>query len=412
MGDQRQDHVYFFYYYPVGTDAGRPRWPWLTLLLLAGLATVFAASGPLYHWNSVDWGRWVYRPALLDPITPLTAIFLHGSWAHLLGNLLYLWVFAPPLEKAVGRGGLLLVFVGTGYLGNLAQGAMAFHWMPHTVLNGVVGASGAVSGLLGFTLVRFYWARVRIAWWAFLPLQGINRTGVARLPVVAALALWVLLQVVLALTSQGGTAYGAHLGGLATGLLLALALGQGRIAGRERLLASARRARDGGNLHAAVGRYERYVGIAPWDEGARVEYARALRLVRSSGRSMALYRELVQERLRAGRVGEACELWAEGRRGDASLVLAPGPQRRLAAALEKAAEWRGAATAWLDFARFHGGDEAAAEHAMVRSATLLRRRVGDHAQARELLEEALGRYPDGQWAGHARRELGGGGRAA
>ena len=387
-------HVYFFYYYPIGVDVASERRPWASWGLALTLTVVFVLSLPLASTNDVEWFRGVYRPAVINYWSPLTAVFLHGSWMHLAGNLLYLMVFAPALEGALGRVGLLLVFAGTGYLGNLTQGAWVLHTAPENALAGVVGASGAISGLLGLFLLRFPTARLRLAYWAFLPLQGINRTGVRELPAVVGLLLWVSMQVIFSLVqgNGGGTAYGAHLGGLAAGLLLAVSLGLPRRAATEVHLLRARRHLREGRPLAAIGHLERYLQRAPHDVEAWLELARALRVGGDRAHATRVYRRVVEPMTRTS-TERATEVYLEARRADPTFHLPSEQQRKIAHWLEKTGRWKEAVTAHLDQARFHR-DDPASVHSLARAATLLTTRLRDGRGAREVLEDARRRFPE------------------
>jgi membrane associated rhomboid family serine protease len=397
--------VYFFYYYPVGVDVGRPRVPVATLTLLAGLTAVYAVSTYLRVEVPVDWWAYAYRPAQLSWVTPLTACFLHGSWMHLLGNLLYLWVFAPALEKGLGRWGMLLVFVATGYLSNLAQGAVTMEWTPQRQWEGVVGASGAISGMLGWFLLRYPYARIKLAYWAFLPLQGINRTGTTYLHVSVGILLWLMLQVVFAWVAggAGSTAYGAHIGGLLAGLVLGLSVGQvgkGRI---EHLLVKADRCRRAGNVLGALGWLERYLRRRPDDEAARLAYARQLSVARRSGSAHRVYREVLQRRLAEGDLGSAAEIYLEARRGSSVFVAAPDDQKKIAFWLEKSTRFAEAVTAYLDLARFYPEHEHR-EHALARASSLLVTRLKDRREGLAILDEALEGCSDDTWRPLLERE--------
>jgi membrane associated rhomboid family serine protease len=387
--------MYFFYYYPIGVDVPRPRVPWATALITVVLCAVFAMSLPLARWFDFPFYQYAYRPASTDLLRPITAIFLHAGWAHLIGNLVYFLVFAPALEKAIGRGGLLLIFLGTGTIGNLAQGALVLHTAPHLGWMGVVGASGAISGLLGFFLLRFPYAGIRLAYWAFLPLQGVNRTGVVRLPAFVGVLLWVVLQVVLFSVqgTGGGTAYGAHLGGLAMGVILALSLRMPAKARWERLRYAADRHREKGNFHAAVGSLEKYTRGCPHDRLALVDFARALEMEGDSGRALKIYRDESVRRVHAHEIEDACDLYLEGRRANQVFHLPASEQRQIAFWLEKSGRAVDAATAYLDYARFHRRADGV-EHAMARAATLLATRREERGRALEVLRDTLRAYPD------------------
>ena len=401
----RDEGVYFFYYYPIGVDVPRPRVAWATLALLSGIVAVHLCVGPLARYVDFDWYLYVYRPAEMSWLTPLTAVFLHGGWIHLAGNALYLWVFGPPLERALGRIGFLLLFVGTGYLGNLTHGALVTNLEPAAVWGGVVGASGAISGLLGLFLLRYPYGRVRIAWWTFLPLQGVNRAGVAETPAVAALLLWVLMQVAMMLVkgAAGGTAYGAHLGGLATGLVLALALAMPWRAANERWLMAGRRHLRRGEALAAVGAFERYLEAVAHDDEARLELARARRVAGQVAEAARTYRRVARTALREDRLAEACDVYSEARRGDSSFHLDTAEQRRVAHFLEKLGRDREAVTAYLDLYRFDR-DHPDALHALARAGTLMITRLRRGEEGLELFERALDEFPDHPMQGWLERE--------
>jgi membrane associated rhomboid family serine protease len=145
-------------------------------------------------------------------LTVLTSLFLHGGWLHLLGNLLYLWVFGNNVEDAMGRLRYSVFYAVCGVAAALAQAVPA----PDSPVP-MVGASGAISGVLGAYLLLFPRARVRV----FAPSFGGSHT--VRLPAAWVLLTWFLLQLVPALTTsgdEGGIAFGAHVGGFAAGVLL------------------------------------------------------------------------------------------------------------------------------------------------------------------------------------------------
>lgn len=144
-------------------------------------------------------------------LTIFSAMFLHGSWLHLIGNLLYLWIFAENVEDRLGRGRFLLLYVLCGIAAAMAQAVPA----PHAEIP-MVGASGALSGILGAYLLWFPRANVLV----LIPLGFF--ISLIRLPAVFVLALWFALQLLAeVLATQSGVAVRAHIGGFVAGLLLA-----------------------------------------------------------------------------------------------------------------------------------------------------------------------------------------------
>lgn len=148
--------------------------------------------------------------ALVPPAaTVVTSMFLHGGWLHLGGNLLYLWIFGNNVEEAMGHGRFLVFYLLCGVGAALAQVAPD----PASTVP-MVGASGAISGVLGAYALLHPHARV-LVWVPF--------GGLLYLPAVVVLGLWFVMQVLasaLAGEQEGGVAFGAHIGGFLAGLAL------------------------------------------------------------------------------------------------------------------------------------------------------------------------------------------------
>lgn len=402
----RRGLMYFFYYYPVGVDQPLRRRPAAT----AGLALVMALGFAWLHHGPHLGPPWpaslICQPGTGRPWTAVTAIFLHAGWLHLLGNLVYLAVFGPLLEDRLGRARFVLYFLMFGVAGNLAHGlATIAGWQAGS--GGVLGASGAISGLMAFMLVRFYYARVAMAYWVFSPLQGINRAGRSYLPLAVAVALWLCLQVVQALAArEAGTsvAHAAHFGGFALGLFMALTLGYHREGRAGQLRRRARRYLERGQALAAEGELLELLRLAPADRQALLELARARRMSGRGGEARAAYRQAYRRALADGSAAEALDIYREARRGDPSLVLPAEELARAAFLLEKQLDHRGAVEAHLDLYRYHR-DDPRAEHALVRAVVLLRAKLGETPAARGWLEIARRDFPEGVWRDFLDREF-------
>lgn len=215
-------------------DINRTRtFPAVTLLLIAIDAAVFVyqlslGSGPVltgffYQFGLVprallSIGYWQEAGILLGLAPLFTSMFLHGGWMHFLGNMLYLWVFGDNVEDWLGSLRFLLFYLVCGLLAALLQ--IAVH--PGSPIP-MIGASGAISGVLAAYLVLFPRARVL----TFVPILFFFY--LVRLPALIFLGLWFLLQFfngAVSLTagdlSMGGTAWWAHIGGFVAGLVLIL----------------------------------------------------------------------------------------------------------------------------------------------------------------------------------------------
>ena len=151
---------------------------------------------------------------LLAPssLTLFTSMFLHGGWMHLLGNMLYLWIFGNNIEDTLGHKRFLIFYIMAGLAAALSHALLN----PASTLP-MIGASGAISGILGAYLVLFPKAKILVA----IPL-GIF-IPVIRIPAIYVLGFWFILQIinsVLIDTSGGGVAWGAHIGGFVAGIIL------------------------------------------------------------------------------------------------------------------------------------------------------------------------------------------------
>jgi membrane associated rhomboid family serine protease len=192
--------------------------PFVTVLLIAANAAAF-----LYEQSLTDRQldrflmTWGLVPAAFSPITLVTSMFLHGSWLHFLGNMLYLWIFGDNVEDRFGHGRYVVFYL-------LAGAAAAFL---QTVFNPasrlpMVGASGAIAGVLGAYLVMFPHSRVLTLVPIFFFIQIIE------IPAVILLGLWFLLQLASGVGSLGhgtgqdigGVAFWAHAGGFVAGMLM------------------------------------------------------------------------------------------------------------------------------------------------------------------------------------------------
>lgn len=144
----------------------------------------------------------------------VTNLFLHGGWIHLLGNMLFLWIFGDNVEDAMGHGRFLIFYILCGMAAN------AGHILANPLsTEPTIGASGAIAGVLGAYLILYPAARVLclVPLWIFLPFVWV--------PAVLFVPLWIALQLISGLSSlgvaqTGGVAWWAHIGGFVAGMLL------------------------------------------------------------------------------------------------------------------------------------------------------------------------------------------------
>ena len=165
--------------------------------------------------------KWAFIPSqffanpLPNVITIFTSMFMHAGWLHLLGNMLYLWIFGDNVEDRLGHLAYLNFYLAGGFIAAAAH--VLFN--PHSTVP-TVGASGAIGAVLGAYLV--FYPRARI--YTFIPIGFWARLRLV--PAVVVLGLWFVLQLFSGFASLdakadvGGTAFWAHIGGFLFGLLI------------------------------------------------------------------------------------------------------------------------------------------------------------------------------------------------
>ena len=187
--------------------------PWVTFLLiginLAVFLVEFSLGGPELEAFIYAFG---VIPAEFNVVSAVTAMFLHGGWMHLAGNMMSLWIFGDNVEDRMGHGRFLLFYLIAGILGSAAQTAA----MPASPVP-LVGASGAIAAVMGAYFVLFPYSRILVL--VFL----VFYIDVVEVPAVLFLAFWFLMQLLsgvgqLAGIPGGHVGFWAHIGGFACGV--------------------------------------------------------------------------------------------------------------------------------------------------------------------------------------------------
>jgi len=208
---------------PLGDDIPSRRFPAVTVALIVVNTIVFlveflfgsAADQMVQTFGAIPaeiTSNWL-NP--VESVTLFTAMYLHGGWAHLLGNMLYLWIFGDNVEDRMGRARFFIFYTLCGLLSGTAQ-VLA---MPDSQVP-AIGASGAIAGVLGAYLLLYPRARVR----TLVPLIFVYTT--IYLPAIVVLGGWFLIQFLNGIASlnvmvqTGGVAWWAHIGGFVAGMVL------------------------------------------------------------------------------------------------------------------------------------------------------------------------------------------------
>jgi membrane associated rhomboid family serine protease len=206
--------------FPLGDDNSQRRTtPVVTFALIGLNVLVFLAE---LNGGDEFIRQWAFIPRRFtsnpsgDAATIFSAMFMHGGWLHLGGNMLYLWIFGDNVEDEFGKAKFLIFYLLCGIAATFAQ----YCFTPNSNIPNV-GASGAIAGVLGAYILMFPSARVNV----------LVYNQIVALPAIIVLGLWIVLQlfsgvgsiaVTDASVDKGGVAYMAHVGGFAAGFLLTL----------------------------------------------------------------------------------------------------------------------------------------------------------------------------------------------
>ncbi len=198
--------------------------PYVTYALLAANVIIFLAYYPMLSADefrlAAFFNEWATIPAEVSTgqnyHTILTSMFLHGGWMHLVGNMLFLWIFGDNMEDAFGHVGFLVFYLASG-----AAADYAHVLSDPTSITPTVGASGAIAGVMGGYLLLYPKARVDVILILFVIIRRFA------LPAWTVLGLWFAFQIFNGVTADltaGGVAYWAHAGGFIIGFLFTLPL--------------------------------------------------------------------------------------------------------------------------------------------------------------------------------------------
>ncbi|MDY6969504.1 MAG: rhomboid family intramembrane serine protease [Spirochaetota bacterium] len=208
---------------PLKDEIPTNRFPFITIAIIVINVLIFlyqiSQKAYISQANVVYFGIIPYRvthffefsttPFSLNPLlTFFTAMFFHGSILHIIGNMLYLWIFGNNVEDAMGHLKFLFFYILCGIISSFAH----IFAEPYSKIP-MIGASGAIAGVLGAYLILFPYSKVLTAVIIFVFIRLI------KIPAVIILGIWFLIQIT-SIRSGGGVAWYAHIGGFVIGILL------------------------------------------------------------------------------------------------------------------------------------------------------------------------------------------------
>ena len=204
------------FFLPLFDDNPIKKIPWVTYTIIGLNVLVFLFQSSLssseleifFRENGFISGEFFSNSSLLYS-NLYTSLFIHGGFFHLFSNMLYLWIFGDNIEAELGSIKFLIFYLVCGVIASLAQGIVD----PDSLIP-LIGASGAVAGILGAYLILYPSANVRVFVWIFIFIQIIN------VPAGIVLAIWIIGQFFsLGSSMSDGVAYMAHVAGFMSGLM-------------------------------------------------------------------------------------------------------------------------------------------------------------------------------------------------
>lgn len=297
---------------PVGTNLKLKRTPWATIGLMAVNLMVFVHQVILEYkglYGLQDY--FLFVPADHYPWQWVTATFFHANLLHLLGNFLFLWIFGVYVEDKIGRRDYLFLYFLTGMAAHFVHGIMKGLFQPDFLFTPCLGASGAISGIMGVYTYRLYYSKVKfviIPFSLFIPRR-------LQVNAVAILGYWFFQDLIGGLNSLGnpyaGVAFWAHVGGFLMGVVACWLLNYGPDALRDK------------NRHVAENYLERPFGFGkgiealekalfsePENPHLHLGLARAKSRVRATQNAKEQYEKAIRLLARKD-LEEACEIFRE-----------------------------------------------------------------------------------------------------
>lgn len=323
----------------------------------------------------------------------ITSCFVHGNFIHLSINMLMLYVFGRDVERAIGRLEFLMFYLGSCIAASLLHIAIVLATLPPWYADqAVVGASGAVAGIMGIYAVRFH--------------RKIFKFGGIEVHSLFLIMCLLLLQLgfgIIALYPESvlgqfvkNVAYWSHLGGFAFGITVAL-LGNMALQGeREYLIATARRHYNDGNLLEAIRNYENLLKYDPDNPLAHAEIGRLWAILEEEDQSIPSYQLAMELYICNGKEEEAIAVLEEMRRFWPQTVLSSATRFRLATYLEEVGQTERAIRVFTQIA-IDDQESSEAQMSLLKIGQLQLSLLNDNEAAIKTLSAFVEKYPRSEW---------------
>lgn len=396
---------------PYASDRQRRRLPTATIALLVANFMAYVGLNHLPEGAQYSAAmRFGFVPSGGQVWSLFTSMFLHSGLDHLGFNMLFLWIFGSIVEDVLGPAVFLAFYFGSHLGATLLHSSMLALFDPHGLQKPLLGASGAVAGVLGLSALRFYRTRIKVWYWIAIVWWGTFSVGAA-----AFLGVWLLMELsqgIIGLAAahgasgydaSGGIANWAHIGGFAFGMLAAALIKLPEEGRQEYLLEEIKRegARASDSTWQAAREMSRLGSSDPafWRAYGRLCLSR-----RDADAAAEAFMTAVRLLLKRQDRAEAAKAYRELVSALPEAVFPAKEQLAVATALESQGQNADAARALERLlGKYPGTPEV--QLALVRLAELSAEKLGQRALARQLFTRLLEEWPDSEWADRARRRL-------
>lgn len=382
------------------------RLPLLTLAIIATNVIVY-----LFMWRDVGSSAYsadvspihVYGliPSHMRVGKMVTSCFVHAGVGHLLVNMVMLFLFGRDVERAMGKLEYGMFYIGACLASSILHAAVVLAALPaYYADQPVVGASGAVAGVVAIYAVRYH-------------RKVFDFFGVA-IPALVVILAWLIMQMALGLIGLyrdsflglglKQVSYWSHLGGFTFGLVTALASNMALQGEREHLIAEAERNYDAGATLEATHRYEALIKCDPDNAFAHAELGRLWAILEEEDQSLPYYMMAIELDILQGKEGEALARADEMKRFWPNAGIAAQTRFRFASYLEESGRTERAIHAFRRLAE-DAPESVEAEMALLKVGQLQLSYRNDPAAARSTLEGFLTQYPQSEWRRFAEETL-------
>ena len=380
----------------------------MTYSLIAGNLVVYLCLLPLGPDSVL--AQFGLSPSYVSAMYVLTSMFVHISPIHLVWNMLFLWLFGQNVEDVLGRTKYLCLYVASGFVAALLHSYIVTTFIPSAANIPVVGASGAIAGILGFFAVRFYRTGIRVFWW--IPF----RYGIFTISAMFGLGIWFaqqfaggVLSVVSQLYSSSNwlivashklfpevVAYWSHIGGMAFGVMIAYFMGMALEGKKEYLMIDAEASLEQGTTWHAAEHLTTILNYDPENADVHASLGRTYALQEDADLAVAHYRKCIELYLVTNNRNKAINAFIELRSFYRNAQLDLATEFHLARHMEEIGRFEPALQLFKEISLEYPGTPEA-EVALMKIGNIYLSRMDNPKESILYFEKFLKDYPSSSW---------------